>query len=148
MSMSKPKVFISYAGQDEFEADLLKFALETLLADVGVGVWIFQQDQNSSERNIAKSLKERVKASCAMIFLVSPTTLERGATQWMELAYADAFDVPTFVLLHRLQYDDLTSSDSGVPPLLLSGQCNAATDWRTVTEDIRTYITKGETDGD
>ena len=148
MSISEPQVFISHAGQDEFEADLLKFALETLLADVGVGAWIFRQDQNSSERNIAKSLKERVKASCAMIFLVSPTTLERGATQWMELAYADAFDVPTFVLLHRLQYDDLTSSDSGVPPLLLSGQCNAATDWRTVTEDIRTSITKGETDGD
>ena len=103
MSMSKLQVFISYAGQDEFEADLLKFALETRLADVGVEAWIFRQDQNSSERNIAESLKERVKASRAMIFLVSPTTLERGATQWMELAYADAFDVPTFVLLHRLQ---------------------------------------------
>ena len=148
MSTSKPQVFISYAGQDEFEADLLKFALETLLADVGVGAWIFRQDQNRHERSIATSLKDRVKSSCAMIFLVSPTTLERGATQWMELAYADAFDVPTFVLLHHLQYGDLTSSDSGVPPLLLSGQCNAATDWRTVTEDIRTCITKGATDGD
>ena len=146
--MSKPQVFISYAAQDEFEADLLKFALDTLLADVGVGAWIFQQDQNRSERNIAESLKERVRSSCAVIFLVSPTTLERGATQWMELAYADAFEVPTFILLHHLQYADLTSSDSGVPPLLLSGQCNAATDWRTVTEkDIRTLITKGTTDG-
>ena len=101
------------------------------------------QDQNRSERSIADSLKEQVKSSCAMIFLVSPTTLERGATQWMELAYADAFEVRTFVLLHHLQYEDLTASDSGVPPLLLSGQCNAATDWRTVTEDIRTGITKG-----
>ena len=148
MSMSKPQVFISYAGQDEFEADLLKLALETLLEDVGAEAWIFRQDRNSSERNIAESLKERVKASRAMIFLVSPTALERGATQWMELAYADAFDVPTFVLLHRLQYDDLRSSDSGVSPLLLSGQCNAATDWRAVMEDIRTHITKGATDGD
>ena len=145
--MAKPQVFISYAAQDEFEADLLKFAIETLLADVGTGAWIFRQDQNRSERNIAESLKERVKSSCAMIFLVSPTTLERGATQWMELAYADAFGVPTFVLLHHLQYEDLRASYSGVPPLLLSGQCNAATDWRTVTEDIRTHITKGTTDG-
>ena len=145
--MPKPLVFISYAARDEFEADLLKFALETLLADVGVGAWTFQQDQNRAERDIAESLKERVKSSCAMIFLVSPTTLERGATQWMELAYADAFGVPTFVLLHHLQYDDLKTSDNGVPPLLLAGQCNAATDWRAVVEDIRAYITKGATDG-
>ena len=134
---------ISYSAQDEFEAGLLKFALETLLADVGAEAWIFRQDQNRSERSIAESLKEQVKSSRAMIFLVSPTTLERGATQWMELAYADAFEVRTFVLLHHLQYEDLTASDTGVPPLLLSGQCNAATDWRTVTEDIRTEITKG-----
>lgn len=89
--MPKPHVFISYAGRDEFEAQLLKFALETLLADVGVGARTFQQDQHKAERDIAERLEERVKSSRAMIFLVSPATLERGATQWMELAYADAF---------------------------------------------------------
>ena len=146
--MSRPYVFISYAGQDEFEAELLKFALETLLEDIGVGAWIFQQDQNRAERDIAESLKERVKSSRAMIFLVSPATLERGATQWMELAYADAFEVPTFVLLHRLQYEDLRTSSRGVPPLLLAGQCNAAMDWRMVVKAIRVRIREGVTDGD
>lgn len=148
MSMSKPYVFISYAGQDEFEAELLKFALETLLEGVGVGAWIFRQDQNRAERDVAESLKERVKSSCALVFLVSPATVERGATQWMELAYADAFDVPTFVLLHRLSYEELRTSNRGVPPLLLARQCNAAADWRTVVDGIRVYITKGATDGD
>lgn len=136
-----PQVFISYSDDDKFEAELLKFVLDKILADIGVSAWIFQRDQDTSERNIAGSLKERVRSSCAMIFLVSQYTLESGATQWMELAYADAFDVPTFVLLHHLQYEDLTSPDSGVPPLLLAGQCNAATDWCRVMEDIRDCIT-------
>ena len=142
-----PQVFISYASQDQFEADLLKFALDTLLADIGASAWIFRQDQSYSERKIAQSLKERVKSSSALIFLVSPTTLKRGATQWMELAYADAFEVPTFVLLHHLQYADLTSSESGAPPLLLAGQCNAAIDWYTVLMDIRSRISEGAADG-
>ena len=104
MSKFEPQIVISYAAQDEFEADLLKFALETLLADVDAGAW-------------------------------------------MELAYADAFEVGTFVLLHHLQYGDLMTSDSSVPPLLLAGQCNAAKDWRTVVEDIRNLIIKGATAG-
>ena len=147
MSVCGLQVFISYAGQDQFEADLLKFALDSLLADCGASAWMFQRDQSSSERKIAQSLKERVRSSCAVIFLVSPTTLQRGATQWMELAYADAFEVPTFVLLHHLQFKDLTSSESGAPPLLLAGQCNAATDWLRVMMDVRSRITGGETDG-
>ena len=141
--MLKPYVFISYAGEDEFEAELLKFAVEILMADIGVSAWIFQQDQDRAERDVAESLKERVKLSSSMIFLVSPTTLARGGTQWMELAYAHAFDVPPFVLLHHLQYEDLRAPGSGVPPLLLEGQCNAATDWRRVAEDIRTLIKEG-----
>ena len=145
--MPEPYVFISYAGEDEFEAELLKFAVETLLADVGVRAWIFRQDQNTAERDIAASLMERVRLSCAMIFLVSPATLAGGATQWMELAYAHAFGVPTFVLLHHLRYDGLRAPGSGAPPLLLEGQCNAATDWRTVAGDIRVRITEGASDG-
>ena len=78
----------------------------------------YQRDQSGSERDVASALKERVRNSCATVFLVSPTTLNCGATQWMELAYADAFDVKTFVLLHHLLYSTLTSSEVGVPPLL------------------------------
>src|SRR5262245_55104895 len=105
---------------------------KTLLRDEKVVAWTYQRDQARSERAIAQSIKNRVRDSCATIFIVSTTTLSRGATQWMELAYADAFDVKTFVLLHHLKYSDLKSAESGVPPLLLAGQCNSATEWRTV----------------
>jgi hypothetical protein len=44
----------------------------------------------------------------------------------MELAYADAFEVKTFVLLHHLNFFDLKQRATGVPPLLLSSQCNSA----------------------
>jgi hypothetical protein len=37
-----------------------------------------------------------------MVFVASPSTIRAGAAQWIELAYADAADVPTFVLLHRI----------------------------------------------
>lgn len=134
------QVFISYSGENKFEAQLLKFALEKILEDLGTSAWIFQYDQDTAERNIAGSLKERLRSSSAMIFLVSPYTLEGGATQWMELAYADAFDVPFFVLLHHLRYRDLASQDSGVPPLLLAGECNAATEWCRVMKSIRDRI--------
>ena len=101
------QVFISYSGRDEFEASLLQFALEHLLKNEGVVTWTFQRDQARSEKEIAASLKKRVRESAASIFLVSPDTLESGASQWMELAYADAFDVTTFVLLSHLNYKPL-----------------------------------------
>ena len=63
-----------------------------MLQEENVVAWTFQRDQSRSEKEIAQSLKERVKESVASIFLVSPDTLDSGATQWMELAYADAFD--------------------------------------------------------
>ena len=134
------QVFISYSGRDEFEASLLQYALESMLADEGVDAWTFQRDQARSEKEIARSLKDRVRESSASIFLVSPDTLDSGATQWMELAYADAFNVTTFVLLHRLEFDDLRQRATGVPPLLLSSQCNPASDWKVVVEDIRKLI--------
>ncbi len=138
--MTEPQVFVSYSGHDEFEAGLLQFALETILCDEKVIAWTYQRDQARSEREIAQSIKERVRNSCATVFIVSPTTLARGATQWMELAYADAFDVTTFVLLHHLKYSELKSAEGGVSPLLLAGQCNSATEWRTVIEDIRRLV--------
>ena len=133
------QVFISYSGRDEFEASLLQFALEQLLEKEGVVAWTFQRDQARSEKDIALSLKNRVRESAASIFLVSPDTLESGASQWMELAYADAFDVRTFVLLHRLKFQDLKEA-TGVPPLLLSSQCNSALEWKDVVEAIRKLL--------
>lgn len=123
---------------------MLQYVLETLLNPEGVVAWTFQRDQARSEREIANSLKQRVRESVATIFLVSPATLDGGATQWMELAYSDAFDVPTFVLLHHLEYAELKAKERGVPPLLLSSQCNSALEWRRVVEDIRNLINKGK----
>ena len=134
--MVKRQVFISYAGRDAFEASLLQYALESMLGEEGVEAWTFQRDQARSEKEIARGLKDRVRESCASIFLVSPDTLESGAAQWMELAYADAFNVTTFVLLHHLDFDDLRKRAKGVPPLLLSSQCNSASEWRLVIGDI------------
>jgi hypothetical protein len=84
------QVFISYSGRDDFQASLLQYAIEQMLRAEGVEAWTFQRDQSRSEKQIAESLKTRVKESVASIFLVSPDTLDSGATQWMELAYADA----------------------------------------------------------
>ena len=124
MKKSRAELFLSYSGDDAFEANLLQYALEVMLADVGVKVWTFQRDQSKGQRSIARSLRARVRQSKATIFLVSPTTLNSGATQWVELGYSDAFNVPTFVLLHHVSFNDLKSHEKGVPPLLLEGQCN------------------------
>jgi len=133
------QIFISYSGRDEFEASLLQYALEEMLGSEVVA-WTFQRDQARSEKEIARSLKDRVRESSAVIFLVSSETLDSGASQWMELAYADAFDVPTFVLLHHLNFADLRQKTTGVPPLLLSSQCNSAIDWKSVVEDIEKLL--------
>lgn len=143
----KRQIFISYSGHDRFEAELLQFAIEKSLGNDIVSAWTFQRDQKRSEKEIANSLKTKVKESIATIFLVSPTTLESGATQWMELAYSDAFEVETYVLLHHISYDELKSKESGVPPLLLSSQCNNATDWKTVISEISQLIKRRETNG-
>jgi len=145
--MAAPQIFISYSGHDEFEASLLQFALEVILAEHGAVVWTFQRDQARSEKEIARSLKARVRESLATVFLVSPETLESGATQWMELAYADAFGVETFILLHHLDYQTLKRKERGVPPLLLSSQCNSATEWKNVARDIQQLL-KGRKDHD
>ena len=69
---------------------MLQYAIEKILADINAVVWTYERDQRSDERNIGQSLKDRVREFNAAIFLVSPSTLNAGATQWMELAYADA----------------------------------------------------------
>jgi hypothetical protein len=140
MSSSRHQIFLSYAGEDAFEAELLQYALEQILADLSVRVWTYQRDQKGDERSIGKSLKERVRESVATVFLVSPSTLRSGAAQWMELAYSDAYEVPTFVILHRLTFGGLRSRHTGVPPLLLEGQCNLSTEWKKVIDALRTRI--------
>jgi hypothetical protein len=138
--MKKAQIFISYSGHDDFEASLLQFAFEKLLEEKGVTTWTFQRDQKHSEKEIASSLKEKVKQSIATVFLVSPSTLESGATQWMELAYSDAFNVETYILLHHLSYTDLKKYERGIPPLLLSSQCNSALEWKKIAADISRLI--------
>jgi hypothetical protein len=140
MSSSRHQIFLSYSGDDAFEAELLQYAIEQLLADLGVSVWTYERDQQGDERSIGKSLKERVRASVATVFLVSPSTVRSGAAQWMELAYSDAYEVPTFVILHRLTFADLRSRHKGIPPLLLEGQCNMSTEWKRVIDALRTRI--------
>jgi hypothetical protein len=115
----------------------LQYAFESMLNDTGVKVWTYQRDQSKSQRNIATSLKDRIQGSKATIFLVSPATLDSGAAQWIELGYSDAFDVPTFVMLHHLSFKDLKSREKGVPPLLLEAQCNPAYEWKTLAADLR-----------
>ncbi len=128
-------IFLSYSSEHAFEAELLQFAYEALLQDLDARVWTYQRDQARDEKAIARSLKAQVKQSKAVVFLVTPNTLNKGATQWMELAYADAFDIPTFILMHQIKYDELKSRNA--PPLLLSGQCNDSDQWRRLAEDIR-----------
>ena len=106
------------------------------MKDKEVKLWTYQRDQKKAERDVSKSLKELVRESRAVIFLLSPSTLNDGATQWMELAYSDAFEIPTFILLHRLTYQQLRNRERGVPPLLLKGQCNQAIEWRSIASEL------------
>lgn len=138
--MIRPQVFISYSGKDEFEASLLQYAIESMLTGEKVTAWTYQRDQYRSEKEIASRLKEAVRASFALVFLLSPQTIDGGAAQWMEFAYADAFEVRTFILLHRLEYDELKAVAPGIPPLLLASQCNSALDWRLIIRDIQSMI--------
>jgi hypothetical protein len=139
-SEARPTIFLSYSGDESLEADLLKYAIEHELRDVRV--WTYERDQRRDEGDVPRSLKEGVKSSCAVLFLITPSTLETGATQWMELAYADAFEVPTFILLHRLSYADLKAKDR-VPPLVLAKQCTQAKEWRTLLDDLRKHCAPG-----
>ena len=112
--MKQIQIFISYAGHDAFEAGLLQFAIETLLVGERVTAWTCQRDQSRSEKEIAAALKKSVRQSVATVFIVSPATIDGGAAQWMELAYSDAFEVKTFVLLHHLNYTELKNKERGV----------------------------------
>jgi hypothetical protein len=139
-SEPRPKIFLSYSGDASLEADLLQYAIEHELQVVRV--WTYERDQRRGQGNVARSLKKGVKKSCAVLFLVTPSTLKKGATQWMELGYADAFKVPTFILLHRLSYADLRAKER-VPPLVLARQCSQAKEWRKLLDDLRKHCAPG-----
>ena len=79
--MKPAQVFISYAGHDSFEASLLQFSIETLLAPQRVTAWTYQRDQSRSEKEVAKALKKSVQDSMATVFIVSPSTIEAGAAR-------------------------------------------------------------------
>ena len=129
---TKPQIFLSHASANAFEAELLQAALEMLLQDLGVSVWAYRRDQAGNQRNVGESLKDKVRESAALIILLSPETLSSGGTQWMELAYADAYEVPTFILLHRLTFESLLRQETGVPPLVLSSHCTLAIEWKKI----------------
>lgn len=120
-----------------FEAALLQGAIEALLRDLKVAVWTYGRDQAGDERSIGSSLRDRIKQCSAVVILVSQFTVESGATQWMELAYADAFGISTFILLHHLTFEDLKRTDRGVPPLVLEGQCTPAAEWKILENGLR-----------
>lgn len=135
-----PQVFLSYSSDDSCEASLLAYAIESLISDRRVRVWSYQRDQDGATRSVAKSLKDQIRQSKAMVFLASPSTLKLGAAQWMELAYADAADVPTYVLLHRISYAKLKMKERGAPPLITEGHCTPSVDWRKVVDGLRSLL--------
>ena len=136
MTKAKPQIFLSYSSDDSCEASLLVYAIETLLARLGARAWTYQRDQSGATRSIATSLKEQVRASAAMVFLASPSTIKAGAAQWMELAYADAAELPTFVLLHRITYAKLRMKERGAPPFITEGHCTPSADWRRIIDEL------------
>jgi hypothetical protein len=131
-------VFLSHAEHNQFEAELFQAVLETTLADLGIGVWAYKRDQSPNQHDVGGSLPAQVKKSAAVVFLLSPDT---GPTQWMELAYADAFRIPTFILLHQTTFARLRASKAGVPPLVMSSQCTPAIDWKTIVQSLRACCT-------
>jgi len=137
MGNESTQIFISYASQDAFEADLLQYAVESVLKEENVSAWTFHRDQNLSEKEIAESLKRQIQQSAALIILISPYTIEHGSTQWMELAYADSFNVKIYIMLHHLTYQELKERKSGVPPFVFASQCNQAVDWRKIINEIK-----------
>ena len=85
-SEARPTIFLSYSGDESLEADLLQFAIEKLSQDVRARVWTCERSQRRDGGDVARSLKDGAKGSRAVLFLITPSTLETGAPQWMELA--------------------------------------------------------------
>jgi hypothetical protein len=97
----------------------------------------FERDQARDERSVYTSLRYRVRESAAVVILLSQSTLDMGIVQWTELAYAEAFEVPIFILLHHVNFEQLKSARRGVPPMVLFSQCTPASSWRLLDNDLR-----------
>lgn len=135
------QVFLSYSSEDIFEADLLQYVAENMLADLKVTLWAYHRDQARDQRSIAGGVRDMVRRSAAMIFLASRSTLDVGSTQWMELAYADAFGLPIFIILHRTTVPEIRTRLEHVPPLMLEANCNPSHEWRQVVSAVRSRLT-------
>jgi hypothetical protein len=134
------QIFLSHTGEDAFEADLLQLTLERWLADLNVKVWSYLRDQSTAERRVSGEILSQVRRSDAMLYLVSPATLDGGANQTIELGYAEALEKRIEVMLHRLSYDDLKAAGRKVPISVLEGSCTPATDWRKVAQSLREHL--------
>ena len=83
------QIFLSHTGEDAFEADLLQLTLERWLADLNVKVWSYLRDQSTAERRVSGEILSQVRRSDAMLYLVSPATLDGSctpATDWRKVA--------------------------------------------------------------
>ena len=96
-------------------------------ASTGVVAWTYERDQRRYESNVSRSLKEIIRDSVAV----------------MELAYADAFEIPTFILLHHIMFDEVLKMEREVPTLIRQSQCTLAADWRDIETDLHAVINKG-----
>jgi len=134
------RIFLSYSSQDQFEAALLQEWLETRFGSDGVSVWTYERDQARDQSNVSRRLKETVQESFAVVFLLSPFTIEGGAAQWVELGYADAFSIPTFILLHHVTYGEVMRAERNVPPLVRQSQCTPAIEWKSMEKDLRNRL--------
>lgn len=130
------KIFLSFASPDRFEALLLKIVLRRVyLRAHRPSIWIYTHDQAPTTPNVPVSLKREVKSSDAFILLLSRSTLNRGSNQWMELAYADAYKKPTFVLLHRINYD-VVKKHRNTPVFLQPKHCTHSRDWKSMVPKL------------
>ena len=130
----RPMLVLSHAEEDLFEATLLQVVLEQSLADVGASVWAYGRDQAPQQKNVAASLPKIIGEAAALVFLLSP---DSSPTQWMELAYADAFEIPTFILVHRTTFAKLAAAKRGMPPFVVTGQSIRAVEWKRIVEPLR-----------
>ena len=132
---SRLEIFLSPIQEKIGSRQAAQFAIE-ILKDLEVCVWTYERDQEKSQTaNRKESQGARAWITAAVIFLASPSTLAPVA-QWMELAYADAFDVPIFVLLHQMTFKTLKAMEEGVA-FAPRGAVSLAAEWQTVVAAIR-----------
>ncbi len=76
-----------------------------------------------TKRALAQVCASGFEAARPLSFCCRLSRWNRERLKLMELAYADAFGIPTFVLLHHLTVDQLRRAEKVVPPLVLERNC-------------------------